>query len=335
MITGKALGRRTFLRGHRSGGCASFPGCDDSGVRAKQGCDGAGAHGVRLCAERHRHAQLDSALRGQTHGAAAHAEAARAFQERHYCPWQSDAQQRAGAARRRGRSRPLLRRLSDRRSAAQDGGRYQVRVSRAIRSLRTRLATRRASRRSKWDLKTRARQATATRDIPARTRTISRGEAKHSRCRRFSIRARSLNVCSELAPLFTPEARARQAKFRRSILDFVTDDTKKLQANLGPTDQRKLDEYLSSIREIERQIDKAETDNAQIDPKHGKAVRRAGRFRRALQADDGHDHGRFPGGPDSRADVPGHARRYITCRIARLGFRTVTIRSRTIATIPR
>lgn len=63
-----------------------------------------------------------------------------------------------------------------------------------------------------------------------------------------------------------PEARARQAKFRRSILDFVSEDTKKLQSNLGPTDRRKLDEYLSSIREIERQIAKAETDNAQIDP---------------------------------------------------------------------
>jgi hypothetical protein len=63
-----------------------------------------------------------------------------------------------------------------------------------------------------------------------------------------------------------PEARARQAKFRRSILDFVSEDTKKLQGNLGPTDRRKLDEYLSSIREIERQIAKAETDKAQIDP---------------------------------------------------------------------
>ena len=64
----------------------------------------------------------------------------------------------------------------------------------------------------------------------------------------------------------SPEARARQSKFRRSILDFVTDDTRKLQSNLGPTDKRKLDEYLSSIREIERQIEKAEKDNAQIDP---------------------------------------------------------------------
>lgn len=64
----------------------------------------------------------------------------------------------------------------------------------------------------------------------------------------------------------TPEARARRNKFRRSILDFVTDDTKKLQSDLGPTDQRKLEEYLSSIRDIERQIEKAEKDNAQIDP---------------------------------------------------------------------
>ena len=64
----------------------------------------------------------------------------------------------------------------------------------------------------------------------------------------------------------TPEARKQRNTFRRSILDFVSDDTRKLQGNLGPTDKRKLDEYLSSIREIERQIDRAEKDNAQINP---------------------------------------------------------------------
>ncbi len=65
----------------------------------------------------------------------------------------------------------------------------------------------------------------------------------------------------------SPEARARQSKFRRSILDFVTEDTRKLQTDLGPTDRRKLEEYLSSIRAIERQIEKAEKDNAEIDPR--------------------------------------------------------------------
>ena len=54
--------------------------------------------------------------------------------------------------------------------------------------------------------------------------------------------------------------------FRRSILDFVAVDTKKLESNLGPTDKRKLEEYLSSIREIERQLERAEKDNAQINP---------------------------------------------------------------------
>lgn len=68
----------------------------------------------------------------------------------------------------------------------------------------------------------------------------------------------------------TPEEKARQAKYRRSILDFVSDDTRKLQSTLGPTDKRKLEEYLSSIREVERQIERAEKDNAQIDPKMDK-----------------------------------------------------------------
>ena len=64
----------------------------------------------------------------------------------------------------------------------------------------------------------------------------------------------------------TPQERARNARYRRSILDFVTEDTKRIEANLGPTDRRKLDEYLSSIREIERQIERAEKDNSQIHP---------------------------------------------------------------------
>ena len=66
--------------------------------------------------------------------------------------------------------------------------------------------------------------------------------------------------------VLSPEARAREAKYRRSILDFVTEDTKKLEGGLGPTDRRKLDEYLTSIRDVERQLEKAESDNARIDP---------------------------------------------------------------------
>lgn len=64
----------------------------------------------------------------------------------------------------------------------------------------------------------------------------------------------------------SPEARARQNKIRRSVMDLVIADTRKLQATLGPTDKRKLDEYLTSIREIERQLEKAEQDTTPINP---------------------------------------------------------------------
>src|SRR5262249_27988907 len=53
---------------------------------------------------------------------------------------------------------------------------------------------------------------------------------------------------------------------RGRSLDSVTEDTKRIETNLGPTDRRKLDEYLSSIREVELQLEKAERDNAHIDP---------------------------------------------------------------------
>jgi hypothetical protein len=62
------------------------------------------------------------------------------------------------------------------------------------------------------------------------------------------------------------EARERRRMFRRSILDFVTEDTKKLKSDLGPTDQRKLDEYLSSIRDIERQIEQSEKFGTRVEP---------------------------------------------------------------------
>src|SRR5205809_5624098 len=64
----------------------------------------------------------------------------------------------------------------------------------------------------------------------------------------------------------TPEERTRYNKYRRSILDFVTSDTKQLQNGLGPSDRRKLDEYLSSIREIEQRITKAEQETVHVEP---------------------------------------------------------------------
>lgn len=63
-----------------------------------------------------------------------------------------------------------------------------------------------------------------------------------------------------------PAAHMRRLAMRRSILDMVTGDTQRLASNLGTVDRRKLDEYLSSVREIELQVERSEKEGVTIDP---------------------------------------------------------------------
>ncbi len=58
----------------------------------------------------------------------------------------------------------------------------------------------------------------------------------------------------------TTETAARRARLLKeaSILDAVTAKVARLQAKLGASDRNKLDEYLESVRDIERRIQKAE-----------------------------------------------------------------------------
>jgi Protein of unknown function (DUF1552) len=49
----------------------------------------------------------------------------------------------------------------------------------------------------------------------------------------------------------------RQAQ-QRSILDFVLDDAAAIDGSLGSRDKMKLDEYLTSVREIEKRIERSE-----------------------------------------------------------------------------
>lgn len=51
---------------------------------------------------------------------------------------------------------------------------------------------------------------------------------------------------------------AKRREYRRSILDLVQEDAQGLRQRIGATDQRKLDEYLTSVREIELRIQAAE-----------------------------------------------------------------------------
>jgi hypothetical protein len=53
--------------------------------------------------------------------------------------------------------------------------------------------------------------------------------------------------------------RAKREATRKSVLDFVRDDTKELTNKLGGSDRRKLEEYFASIRDIELRIARAAT----------------------------------------------------------------------------
>ncbi len=59
---------------------------------------------------------------------------------------------------------------------------------------------------------------------------------------------------------------AHRVAENRSILDFVMDDTRDLQRHLGRRDQEKLDEYLTSVRQIERRLSDTAQTTRQLPP---------------------------------------------------------------------
>jgi hypothetical protein len=66
----------------------------------------------------------------------------------------------------------------------------------------------------------------------------------------------------------TTDASVRASRLRqdRSILDSVTARVKQLQQKLGPSDNTKLSDYLESLRDTERRIQKAEEQSAKEGP---------------------------------------------------------------------
>jgi hypothetical protein len=58
----------------------------------------------------------------------------------------------------------------------------------------------------------------------------------------------------------SPEERRAALRKRASLLDAVTEEIARLQTTLGPSDRQKVDQYLETIREVERRIQKAEAD---------------------------------------------------------------------------
>ncbi|MFM9067367.1 MAG: DUF1552 domain-containing protein [Planctomycetota bacterium] len=70
------------------------------------------------------------------------------------------------------------------------------------------------------------------------------------------------------------EARAKRERYNQSVLDLVRDDAQRLNQNLGASDRRKLDEYLSAVRELEQRIAKAQ--RASSDPAVASYVKPSG-----------------------------------------------------------
>jgi hypothetical protein len=67
-------------------------------------------------------------------------------------------------------------------------------------------------------------------------------------------------------PTIDSATRARRESYRRSLLDMTRDETRSLAVTLGASDRRKIDEYLDSIREVEKQIEMAEKDPRNVTP---------------------------------------------------------------------
>ena len=64
----------------------------------------------------------------------------------------------------------------------------------------------------------------------------------------------------------TPEQRQAELTTNASLLDAVMDDMSKYQKQLGSSDRLKVDEYLDTVREVERriQMSQAQSDKAQL-----------------------------------------------------------------------
>ncbi|HSS15031.1 MAG TPA: DUF1552 domain-containing protein, partial [Rhizomicrobium sp.] len=62
------------------------------------------------------------------------------------------------------------------------------------------------------------------------------------------------------------DAKSRLAQLKRqaSILDFVADDAKRLSSKMSANDKHKLEEYMTSVRDIERRIQKMEKGGGDV-----------------------------------------------------------------------
>ena len=94
--------------------------------------------------------------------------------------------------------------------------------------------------------------------MPVSIRTICRGRPQRHRFHPKHIRGSFLKACSAKAGT----AQERQAVLRKqaSLLDSMAAEIGRLKRDVGESDRRKIDQYLESVREVERRIKKADAE---------------------------------------------------------------------------
>ena len=104
-------------------------------------------------------------------------------------------------------------------------------------------------------------------------------------------------------------ARRAALRSRASLLDSFSEDIARLKQRVGVPDRVRVDQYLDSVREVERQIQRAEAGgDGQHDARSGSAGGRSRGVRRPREAHVRPADSGVPGGHHARHHVPAHAR---------------------------
>ena len=293
-ITKKHLSRRTFLRG--AGVAVGLPLLDAMvpawTALAQTAASAEAAHGIHVPAARRDHGAVDAGGRGRGLRADADPQAARAV------PEAADDRQRPReqAGDRAAGARAQSRHLAELRDAARRA-RSRTAASPSIRSPRRTSARTRRCRRSRSRPKGAAAAAPATATTAAATAARSRSGRRPRRCRWKPIRASCSSGCSARATRRRSARRSR--KQYSSILDLViARGRRSAAARSTRRDRARLGDYLESVREIERRVQKMEAQD--LSSLELPDVPVGTNVRPAPEPDVRHDRAGVPGEPDAR-----------------------------------
>ena len=95
----------------------------------------------------------------------------------------------------------------------------------------------------------------------AYSRNIAWSDASTPVAKEINPREAFDRLFGDMASTLTAEEAARRKLLRTSVLDYVRDDAQRLQAKLGVQDRQKLDQYLTGVFELEKQIITLESES--------------------------------------------------------------------------